>query len=84
LSEPEDYEVVELDETDSVRISCQVSAGGASDQCGTFYNSDSGICEWDAILCVTCLEIFNQVYIRVQSNGLPQYCYYTDEYGAEE
>lgn len=75
LTDPEEYEVLELDETDSVRISCQVGVDANGDpdpnKCGSFYNSGTGLCEWDAVLCVTCVELFSQVYIRIQSNGLP-------------
>ena len=47
-------------------------------------NSDVGLCAagttsscaWSRQLCVTCSEINSEVYIRVQSNGMPNHCYY--------
>ena len=36
-------------------------------------------CTWQRKLCVTCSESNGDVYIRVQSNSLPNHCFYTFE-----
>lgn len=32
-------------------------------------------CTWTRKLCVSCSQVGQQVYIRVQTNGLPDHCY---------
>lgn len=48
-------------------------------QCAGTYNATDYTCSWEAKLCVTCDLIGTETKIRVQSNGLPQQCYYSPD-----
>ena len=43
--------------------------------CPTTVGGTAPNCAWPRKLCVSCLEESNKVYIRIQSNGLPDHCY---------
>lgn len=38
--------------------------------------SSNTYCEWDRVLCVSCYTSGSATVIRVQTNGLPNHCYY--------
>jgi hypothetical protein len=43
-------------------------------------SGDADSCTWERKLCITCTEDSNGVvYVRAQSNGLPNHCYKTPE-----
>eukprot|EP00347_Sterkiella_histriomuscorum_P014134 403362035 len=39
--------------------------------------SSNTYCEWKRILCVTCYRVNIHTVIRIQTNGLPNHCYYS-------
>jgi len=59
-----------LDSHDPTDVNCV--GGNSTDLCPMTYK-----------VCVTCRKISSQVYIRVQSNGIPKHCYGTTEDGGE-
>jgi len=58
-----------LASTASEDITCTIDQNCA----GT--SGANNACTWARKLCVTCSNINNEAYIRVQSNGLPPHCY---------
>lgn len=55
--------------------SCSQDVG----QCAGTHNTTTNACSWEAKLCVTCDLKGTETHIRVQSNGLPQQCYYSPD-----
>lgn len=55
-------------------------------KCGSTstYDSSTDECTWQRKLCVTCTETRSQVYIRVQTNGMPMHCYVSSRKAPEE
>ena len=49
------------------------------------FNATTGACKWTRKLCVTCWEneYDNHVWIRYQSNTLPNHCFESKEYSPE-
>ena len=45
----------------------------------TTFGTGSQACSWQRKLCVTCSEEDSEVYIRVQSNSLPNHCFYSKD-----
>ncbi len=41
-------------------------------------------CAWNRKLCVSCTDVSGTIYVRVQSNGLPNHCYYSPNIGIME
>jgi hypothetical protein len=58
---------------DSETISCTQSTCPDSTTAG----SPTQSCSWSRKLCVSCYESGSDVYIQVQTNGLPDHCYST-------
>jgi hypothetical protein len=50
--------------------------------CPTGYGTAPS-CSWERKLCVTCSESSSKVYMRIQSNGLPDHCYSTPSTSVE-
>ena len=49
-------------------------------ECGnqvTCADSSSTPCQWERKLCVTCYQNTSGVFMRVQTNGLPDHCFNT-------
>ena len=54
----------------AVSVTCTNNYG----QCAGTVGRD-GECTWDRKLCVTCRDDRGTIKIRVQTNGLPEFCY---------
>lgn len=53
-----------------------VSCTGDVEYCAGSWDSTGSTCTWTRKLCVTCRSVNSVPYIRVQTNSLPNRCYY--------
>lgn len=44
----------------------------------------SGTCSWNRKLCVSCRSLSGVTYIRVQTNSLPDHCFYSTDFSVKE
>lgn len=55
-------------------VSDQVSCPGM-ENCNGLYQSPEGGCQWNRKFKITCTLVNSEVYVRVQTNSLPDHCF---------